>query len=90
MEMIVAHCCRSSDIVFRHGEEKFCIVCPGIPELKARLLAERIAAAVRTHEFVLPSGTLRVAARIGVAVRSQEITSPQVMIEAAVKDLGKR
>jgi diguanylate cyclase (GGDEF)-like protein len=86
---IVAHCCRSSDIVFRHGEDEFCIVCPGIPEPKARLLADRIAAAVRTHEFVLPSGTLRVTSRIGVAIRSPEITSPEAMIEAAVKALNK-
>jgi diguanylate cyclase (GGDEF)-like protein len=82
---IVAHCCRSSDIVFRHGEEEFCIVCPGIHEPKVRLLADRIAATVRTHEFVLPSGTLRVASRIGIAVRSPEITSPEAMIDEAVK-----
>jgi len=87
---IVAHCCRSSDIVFRHGENEFCIIFPNIPEAKVKFLADRIATAVRMHEFVLPSAALRVAARTGVAIKSPDVASPEAMIEDAFKALASK
>lgn len=87
---IVAHCCRSSDVVFRHGDAAFCIVCLGATEAKARLLSERIIGAVGAHEYGLPAGMLkvRVNPRVGVAVRSPAMKTPDALIAAAVKALS--
>ena len=86
---VVMRCCRSSDVVFRHGENELCIVCPGATKPRAEQLAERIEAAVRAHEFILPSGTLRIAARIGTAVRSPEMAVPEALIAEAIRALRK-
>lgn len=86
---VISHCCRSSDIVFRYGEAAFCIVCIGAAEAKARLLAERIAAAVDAQDYALPTGKLRVAMHVGVSVRSPVIDAPQALIAAAVMALAQ-
>jgi diguanylate cyclase (GGDEF)-like protein len=60
---------RTSDHVVRWGGEEFLIVARFVDGARATELAEKLRAAVESHEFVLPDGAvLRKTCSIGVAV----------------------
>ncbi|MBO9535605.1 GGDEF domain-containing protein [Herbaspirillum sp.] len=43
--------CRESDLLGRYGGEEFCAVFPGLTQLEADRIGERLVAAVREHAF---------------------------------------
>ncbi len=84
---VVERCCRRSDFVFRYGGEEFCVICPLTPQAEATQLGERIAAAIRQYEFILPTGIMRATLSVGVAVRSSDTSEAEQLITMADKAL---
>jgi diguanylate cyclase (GGDEF)-like protein/PAS domain S-box-containing protein/putative nucleotidyltransferase with HDIG domain len=80
---ILHHQVREVDIVGRYGGEEFCIILPSLSIEEAEMAAERIRHEIAAHEI---SG-LRVTASFGLAGMTDEIESPQQLIDLADKAL---
>jgi diguanylate cyclase (GGDEF)-like protein len=77
--------CGGSDEVVRWGGEEFLVVSRDIDHAGARLLAERIRAAVASHVTTLDDGrTLRVTCSIGFAIAPRAAGAPAWNWEAVV------
>ncbi len=63
----IIKCTRNSDIVFRYGGEEFTVILSSTQERGARLLAERIRAAIQALVVNATGVPLQVTASIGVA-----------------------
>lgn len=84
---VLERTCRRNDIVFRYGGEEFCVVCPSTTLADAMGLAERILRAVREGRFGSAGDRFAVTLSIGVAMRSQDMTTPEDLIARADKAL---
>lgn len=58
---------RASDLAARYGGEEFVLLLPGTPPPGARVVAERMRAALAATSIQGPAGTFRVTASFGVA-----------------------
>jgi diguanylate cyclase (GGDEF)-like protein len=71
--------CRATDIVGRYGGEEFAIVLPHTIERGARLIAERLRAAVETHDW--PQAPITVS--VGIATASAAtVDADEILHEA--------
>jgi diguanylate cyclase (GGDEF)-like protein len=66
---------RSSDMLFRMGGEEFVILLSGTDIDGAKLLAERIRAAVQNHTLVFDMHTIKVTLSLGVSALCKEDTA---------------
>ncbi|MBI2395285.1 MAG: GGDEF domain-containing protein [Deltaproteobacteria bacterium] len=64
---IVRGCLRRTDLLARYGGEEFCVVLPGESKDGARVLAERIRAAVEAGAIGVEGRTVRVTSSAGIA-----------------------
>jgi diguanylate cyclase (GGDEF)-like protein len=83
MATVVERCCWRTDFVFRYGGEEFCVICPQTAQAEATLLDERIAAAIREQEFVLPNDVLHATLSVGVGVRAPAMNEAGQMLASA-------
>ncbi len=81
---------RSYDLVSRTGGEEFLVICSRSDQAEARQLAERLRAAVESHDFVLRDGTgITVTISLGVATWSPACINCDGLIKAADQALYK-
>lgn len=74
---------RRGDLCGRIGGEEFSVYLPGTSETEARVIAERLRAAVAACDFKAPDGTsLPLTVSVGGAPAGQERSFEQVMTEA--------
>jgi diguanylate cyclase (GGDEF)-like protein len=71
--------CRSSDLCARYGGEEFAILLPETRVEEARLVAERLCAAVRKLKLSHSSGDIQITTSFGVTC--VDTTSPQSLEE---------
>jgi diguanylate cyclase (GGDEF)-like protein len=76
--------CRSSDLCARYGGEEFVILLPETPLPEARLVAERLCAAVRNLSFTQGAKEVHVTASFGIAcVNTAHPQSLEELVEQA-------
>ncbi|MGZ3427197.1 MAG: GGDEF domain-containing protein, partial [Polyangia bacterium] len=64
---VVRGCLRLSDVLTRYGGEEFCILLPGVGRAGARVVGERIRAAIEASTFFVGAVPLKVTSSVGVA-----------------------
>lgn len=64
---VVRGCLRISDVLTRYGGEEFCVLLPDVGVAGAKVVGERIRAAVEAAEFVAGGAPIKVTASVGVA-----------------------
>jgi diguanylate cyclase (GGDEF)-like protein len=64
---VVRGCLRQSDVLTRYGGEEFCILLPGVGRAGARVVGERIRAAIEASTFFVGAVPLKVTSSVGVA-----------------------
>ena len=75
---------RRVDVAARFGGEEFALLLPDTPKAGARVVAERIAGALRAHEMALPTGLLRSSASFGIADNGDvDSDDPEALLRAA-------
>jgi diguanylate cyclase (GGDEF)-like protein len=74
---------RETDIVARYGGEEFALVLPETDSGAARILAERIRAAIEAASFQTETGTLKITLSLGVATFPDAAEEKQPLIERA-------
>jgi diguanylate cyclase (GGDEF)-like protein len=79
---VIGGCVREVDVVARYGGEEIALIFPDTPQRGAARVVERIAAAVRAHEFLLP-GTLRVTVSAGIALYPAHAADPADLVRHA-------
>jgi len=79
--------CRSHDSVFRFGGEEFCIMLPETSEGGAVLCAERCRTAIADSPIITNDLSIPVTASIGVAINSDDLTTPGQLVDAADRAL---
>ncbi len=84
---VLERTCRRNDIVFRYGGEEFCVICPSTGLADALGLAERILRAVREGRYGPAGDRFAVTLSIGVAVRTQDMATPEDLLARADKAL---
>ena len=81
---IVRGCLRASDLLTRYGGEEFCVLLPGVGRAGARVVGERLRAAVEASSFVSGNAPLRVTASVGVAdLPTREETTLSALVARA-------
>ncbi len=75
--------CRASDSIYRYGGEEVCVLLPQTSEQDAVAWAERARRAIDATPFLLGNRQLRVTVSIGVAERSAEDGTPELLIDRA-------
>ncbi len=81
-EMITATI-RTSDILVRYGGEEFCLMLPETGLENAAATAERCRAAIEGYAFMHQNERLRITISLGVAELTDNIVSPESLIEKA-------
>jgi diguanylate cyclase (GGDEF)-like protein len=79
---ILSRLSRSSDVVARTGGEEFLLVLPETDMDSARLLAERIRAAIGERPLVVDSQRIGITASLGVACIVGHLTLDDLTLEA--------
>jgi len=74
---------RKDDVVCRFGGEEFLLICPDTPLEGAVLLANRLCAAVAAHDIRAPGFIGGVKISVGVAVRTDSMSTPHQFLKAA-------
>jgi diguanylate cyclase (GGDEF)-like protein len=64
---VVRGCLRTSDVLTRYGGEEFCILLPDVGIAGARVVGERIRAAIEASTFFIGAVPLTVTSSVGVA-----------------------
>jgi cyclic di-GMP phosphodiesterase Gmr len=72
---------RTGDVVARLGGDEFVVLCPGLDEISAHRLADRIRGAVAAP-YALSLGTVRIGVSVGVAVAAVGDDPVSVLAEA--------
>ena len=76
--------CRSYDVVCRYGGEEFVMVCPDTDLDSARVVAERVRAAIEANIVATTQGRrLRVTISIGVAASDRDVADAVALVKAA-------
>jgi two-component system, cell cycle response regulator len=78
---------RSVDFIARYGGEEFVIILPETSLTGALLTCERIRMAVANNEVHVNQHTLKVTISIGIAEYSNDLKSPESLLDAADKKL---
>lgn len=78
---------RPQDVVARYGGEEFCILMPAASEAVATEWAAHLLSELRNMSVAFGSLSLAVTASIGVAERTQSVSTATQLIEAADKAL---
>jgi diguanylate cyclase (GGDEF)-like protein/PAS domain S-box-containing protein len=78
---------RPDDLVGRYGGEEFCIIMPGASCATAVAIAERLRTQVKQSSQGHFTSAVRITASFGVAILSEQITSPSEVIDLADKAL---
>jgi diguanylate cyclase (GGDEF)-like protein/putative nucleotidyltransferase with HDIG domain len=81
------HAVRGSDIVARYGGEEFAVILPDAGAARARLLAERIRAAVAREPVTVEGRPLAVTASVGVATMRAPARSKNELLRRADRAL---
>ena len=76
---------RSDDIVCRLGGDEFLVICPDTPEFGVRRIAETVRKVVNKMRILAGDGEWHGSVSIGVAVRSEKMEKPDMLIKAADK-----
>jgi two-component system, cell cycle response regulator len=79
---VIGGCVREVDVVARYGGEEIALIFPDTPQRGAARAVERIAAAVRAHEFLQPE-TLRVTVSAGIALYPRHAANPADLVRHA-------
>jgi two-component system, cell cycle response regulator len=74
---------RQSDVFGRYGGEEFCIIVSETPLKTAVSIAERLRAKVEKYQFNFEGKELKVTISLGVAPRTEKITTGKELIGAA-------
>ncbi|UXY17186.1 GGDEF domain-containing protein [Chitiniphilus purpureus] len=74
---------REPDVFGRYGGEEFILILPQTDQHGARVVAERIRAAIAAEPVASGEGTIPVTASLGVACFSPELGTPQAVTHAA-------
>ena len=75
---------RANDIVARYGGDEFVVLMPDTPEDRAKLVAERVVAAVRDRGHQMSDGSeVSLGASVGLAVHPHDASSPAGLLRAA-------
>ena len=74
--------CRSSDVVARTGGEEFLIILPDTDQASARVLAERICAAVGERPLIIDQQRIPVTISLGVAATFGDVDLDELTQEA--------
>lgn len=75
--------CRASDFPCRYGGEEFAVILPETRECDAMIWANRVREALAGREIVLDEKSVRLTASFGVAQRSEDVESPDQLINLA-------
>jgi diguanylate cyclase (GGDEF)-like protein len=74
---------RREESVCRVGGEEFLVLCPKATAVKAAVGAERLRMAVESQRWCHEAGILRATISLGVAERTEEMTGPEDLLNAA-------
>jgi len=74
---------RTSDTVCRFGGEEFLVICPNADVEVAKVLGDRLRAAIQDHNIEMENFRGSVTVSVGVAVRSADHESPKDLIKEA-------
>jgi diguanylate cyclase (GGDEF)-like protein len=75
---------RETDVPARYGGEEFAVVCPETSEEDARIVAERVRAAVEMARFqVAPNEEASITCSLGVATHPSHASNEEALIDAA-------
>lgn len=75
--------CRASDFPCRYGGEEFAVILPETRECDAMIWANRVREAIASREMVFDGRHVRLTASFGVAQRSDDVQSPDQLINLA-------
>jgi diguanylate cyclase (GGDEF)-like protein len=78
---------RQGDQAARIGGEEFAVILPGIDDQGARLLAERLRAAIEQARLVFGGARLSLTASLGLAVWPRHAQEPAALVQAADRAL---
>ena len=74
---------RQMDMLARYGGDEFVAVMPGANGDAAAVVAERVRAAVESHDFTVRTGrTVRVGVSFGVGCYPEEVTADDLLLAA--------
>lgn len=74
---------RRDELLARYGGEEFALVLPETPLEGAEALAETLRQRIESHEFVFEGERIDVTVSLGVAARTDSMTGPADLIQAA-------
>ena len=74
---------RRDELLARYGGEEFALVLPETPLEGAEALAETLRQRIESHEFVFEGERIDVTVSLGVAARTESMTGPADLIQAA-------
>jgi diguanylate cyclase (GGDEF)-like protein len=80
---ILKDACRDSDIVVRYGGEEMAVILPEAAVENAFEVAQRIRQMIEERPLVHQGNALKVTASLGVAIATQEMLTPEMLIDAA-------
>ena len=92
---VMKECLRATDVICRFGGEEFLAICPGADMEMAKVLGNRIRAAVENNQVEAEEFRGNITISVGVAPRTSETTSPKQLIKDAdealyaAKDAGR-
>jgi diguanylate cyclase (GGDEF)-like protein len=80
---------RQIDIIGRYGGEEFAVFLPGTDIEGAAVIGERLRAAINSEPFITSKGPLTVSISLGAALATEEIRTPEELLEVADTALYK-
>jgi diguanylate cyclase (GGDEF)-like protein len=88
---IFSNVLRANDIGGRYTNERLGLLLPETDEIRAQLVADKLRAAVATHQYLgaLADGRPRVSVSVGVAVAGDDFSTHEELLKAAEHALGE-